>query len=236
MIGVLGGTFDPPHWGHVRLAKNFIDLLGLTQLIWLPAGEPWQKSSLITPSKIRFEMTQAAALDLKDLYQDSQCPAEISVSRIELDRVGPSYTIDTARELRQSFGPDQSLVWLMGADSYQNLPSWNDWQKLPDFLHLAVACRQISISKKNVHHDPQYPETIDEIIDIFDRRITHNVQDLTKNPAGMIIFDETFHVDLSSTGLREQLHLGIAKENLMSALSPNVLECIFSQNIYARFN
>jgi nicotinate-nucleotide adenylyltransferase len=122
----------------------------------------------------------------------------------------------------------------MGADSYQNLPSWNDWQKLPEFLHLAVACRQISPNKKSVYLDPQYPETIDEIIDIFDRRMTRNVQDLTQNPAGKIIFDETFHVDLSSTGLREQLHQGIAKENLISALSPNVLECIFSQNIYTQ--
>lgn len=236
MIGILGGTFDPPHWGHICLAKNFIDSLGLTHLIWLPAGEPWQKSTLITPAEIRFQLTTAAAMDLKALYTSTACPAEISVSRIELERVGPSYTIDTARELRQRFGPDQSLVWLMGADSYQNLPSWNDWQKLPDFLHLAVACRQISPSKKNAFHDPQYPETLDEIIDIFDRRMTRNVQDLTKNPSGKIIFDETFHVDLSSTGLREQLQLGIAKENLTSALSPNVLECIFSQNIYTRFN
>lgn len=236
MIGILGGTFDPPHWGHIRLAKNFIDSLGLTELIWLPAGEPWQKSNLITPAKIRFAMTEAAALDLKEFYKDTPCPAQISVSRIELDRVGPSYTIDTARELRQAFGPNQSLVWLMGADSYQNMPTWNDWQKLPDFLHLAVACRRISPNKEQAYLDPKYPETIDEIIDIFDQRITQNVQDLIKTPSGKIIFDENFHVDLSSTGLREQLHLGIAKENLMSALSPNVLECIFSQNIYARLN
>ena len=81
MIGILGGTFDPPHWGHIRLAKNFIDLLGLTQLIWLPAGQPWQKSSLITPAQTRYQMTVAAALDLKALYAPTACLAEISVSQ-----------------------------------------------------------------------------------------------------------------------------------------------------------
>jgi nicotinate-nucleotide adenylyltransferase len=236
MIGILGGTFDPPHWGHIRLAKNFIDSLGLTQLIWLPAGQPWQKSSLITSAELRLQMTNAAAMDLKELYESSPCPAEISVCRLELDRVGPSYTIDTARELRDLYGKDQALVWLMGADSYQNLPSWNDWQKLPDFLHLAVASRRISPVKGQAYHDPKYPETIDEIIAIFDQRMTHDVRDLKEKPFGKIFFDESFHVDLSSTQLREQLHHDWAKENLMSALSPNVLECIFAQNIYASFN
>ena len=98
MIGILGGTFDPPHWGHVRLAKNFIDLLDLTELIWLPAGQPWQKSSLITPSQVRYEMTCAAAQDLQALYPSQACPAKVSVSRIEIDRQGPSYTMDTAKE------------------------------------------------------------------------------------------------------------------------------------------
>ena len=236
MIGILGGTFDPPHWGHIRLAKNFIDLLGLTQLIWLPAGQPWQKSSLITPAQTRYQMTVAAALDLKALYAPTACPAEISVSRLELDRVGPSYTIDTARELRDLYGKEQALVWLMGADSYQNLPSWNDWQTLPDFLHLAVASRRISPNKGQAYLDPKHPGTLEEIIAIFDQRMTHDVLELKEKPFGKIFFDENFHVDLSSTQLREQLHLDRTKENLMSALSPNVLECIFAQNIYASFN
>jgi lipoic acid synthetase len=79
-------------------------------------------------------------------------------------------------------------------------------------------------------------ETLDEIIAIFDQRMTHDVRDLQEKPFGKIFFDESFHVDLSSTQLREQLHLDRTKENLMSALSPNVLECIFAQNIYASFN
>jgi nicotinate-nucleotide adenylyltransferase len=130
------------------LAKNFIDLLGLEELVWLPAGQPWQKSSSITPASLRYEMTIAAARDLLSLYSEGTCPASITVSKLELDRTGPSYTIDTARELRKIYGPKESLVWLMGADSYQNLPSWNDWQRLPDYLHLAVASRKSSPDKK----------------------------------------------------------------------------------------
>jgi nicotinate-nucleotide adenylyltransferase len=123
MIGILGGTFDPPHWGHVQLAKNFIEILELEELIWLPAGQPWQKSTHITPASIRYDLTKAAAQDLQNEIDHVKSPVKIQVSRIELDRQGPSYTIDTARELRSMYGPNTSIVWLMGADTYQNLPS-----------------------------------------------------------------------------------------------------------------
>lgn len=236
MIGILGGTFDPPHWGHVKLAKNFIDMLGLSELIWLPAGQPWQKSSLITPAQTRYDMTLAAADDLKSQYHQPTCPAQISVSRIELDRTGPSYTIDTARQLREMFGTSHSLVWLMGADTYQNLPSWNDWQELPKYLHLAVASRQISPNKDLAILDNSHLQTIEEMIEIFDQRITKNIQGLQSSAHGKIFFDEHFHVDLSSTTLRELLHEGCSKEKLTVALPPKVLEYIFSNNIYSSYN
>jgi nicotinate-nucleotide adenylyltransferase len=232
MIGIFGGTFDPPHWGHVKLAQNFIELLKLDRLIWLPAGKPWQKSTQITPAIQRYELTLAAVADLKTLLFDSENKTHIDVSRIELDRKGPSYTIDTAKELRRLYGTEQSIVWLMGADTYQNMPTWNDWQYLPDYLHLAVASRKLSPNPTQAKQDGEYPQTILEMIDIFDQRITEDVNDLKNAPCGKVFFDENFHVDLSSTYLREQFNQHATRSELAESLSPQVLDYIEAKKLY----
>jgi nicotinate-nucleotide adenylyltransferase len=232
MIGILGGTFDPPHWGHVKLAQNFIDLFKLDELLWLPAGQPWQKSLRITPANVRFELTLAAADDLKMLLREAQKTTQVTVSRMELDRDGPSYTIDTARQLRTLYGPKQSIVWLMGADTYQNMPTWNDWQHLPDFLHLAVASRKILPNASLSHINPNQPQSIYEMIETFDQRITKDITELQNAPHGKVIFDEHFHVDLSSTFLREHLINSNHPFELAQSLSPQVLDYIDRHHIY----
>jgi len=232
MIGIFGGTFDPPHWGHVKLAQNFIELLRLDELLWLPAGQPWQKSSQITPAIQRYELTLAAVEDLKTLLYDTDNKTHVGVSRIELDRQGPSYTIDTAKKLRELYGANQSIVWLMGADTYQNMPTWNDWQHLPDYLHLAVASRKLSPSAEYAKLDPDHPQTILEMIDIFDQRITDNVNDLKYTSNGKVFFDEHFHVDLSSTYLREQFNQHATRSELAESLSPQVLDYIELKQLY----
>lgn len=232
MIGIFGGTFDPPHWGHVKLAQNFIELLRLDELLWLPAGQPWQKSSQITPAIQRYELTLAAVEDLKTLLYDTDNKTHVGVSRIELDRQGPSYTIDTAKKLRELYGANQSIVWLMGADTYQNMPTWNDWQHLPDYLHLAVASRKLSPSAEYAKLDLDHPQTILEMIDIFDQRITDNVNDLKYTPNGKVFFDEHFHVDLSSTYLREQFNQHATRSELAESLSPQVLDYIELKQLY----
>ena len=232
MIGIFGGTFDPPHWGHVKLAQNFIELLRLDELLWLPAGQPWQKSTQITPAIQRYELTLAAVEDLKTLLFDSDNKTHVGVSRIELDRQGPSYTIDTAKKLRELYGANQSIVWLMGADTYQNMPTWNDWQHLPDYLHLAVASRKLSPSAAHAKLDPDHPQTIVEMIDIFDQRITDNVNDLKYTPNGKVFFDEHFHVDLSATYLREQFNQHATRSELAESLSPQVLDYIELKQLY----
>ncbi|MEI7532050.1 MAG: nicotinate (nicotinamide) nucleotide adenylyltransferase [Betaproteobacteria bacterium] len=231
MIGIFGGTFDPPHWGHVKLAKNFIEAFQLDELIWLPAGEPWQKSSKITPAETRYQMTLAAMQDLSDVIP-STLRTKVSVSRLELDRQGPSYTIDTAKKLRSLHGGETPLIWLMGADSYQNLPSWNDWELLPEYLHLAVASRKVSpkVDMSNLNFNEKQSAT--EMVALFDKRITQDPADLAHLAKGKVFFDENFHVDLSSTELREQLTQGIANAQLKQSLSPRVLEIINRLQIY----
>ena len=227
MIGILGGTFDPPHWGHIRLALNFIEKLGLDELIWLPAGQPWQKSQQITPSAIRYALTQAAISDLEALLQEKGIAIPISISRIELDRHGPSYTIDTAKVLRELYGPTTSLVWLMGADSYKNIRTWNNWEELPDYLHLAVANRPIS----QANNESNTPELV---LPELKKRLTKDVKDLQNQASGRVFFDDLFHVDLSSTQIRTELQDNLEETTLLKAISPRVLELIYSLGIYQK--
>ncbi len=221
MIGILGGTFDPPHWGHLKLAQNFIETLNLDQLIFIPAGEPWQKSPDITPSEIRFQLTQAAALDLQSLI-GSNSKVNIEVSRLELDRHGPSYAIDSAKALRQIYGANEPIVWLMGSDSFNHLPSWKDWEQLPNYLHIAVANRTGNSS-----------EYLDEIeLSSFKDRISNDPKDLIDLPFGKIFFDHNFQVDLSSTHIRQGLRANSTELELSKAIPPKTLELIKSLGIY----
>lgn len=224
MIGIFGGTFDPPHWGHLKLAANFIELLELDELIWLPAGQPWQKSALITPSAIRFRLTEALASDLENYLAQKNRSIKSSVSRLELDRQGPSYTIDTAIELRKRYG-QTSLIWLMGADSFRNLSTWQRWEELPEYLHLAVANRS-SAEEKN-----EIPENV---LKSYSSRIITDPKLFKTQPAGFVFFDNDFHVDLSSTELRQHLLKDLSDQQMQHEIPPRVLEMILTLGIYSK--
>ncbi|OZA74173.1 adenylyltransferase/cytidyltransferase family protein, partial [Polynucleobacter sp. 39-46-10] len=89
-IGILGGTFDPPHLGHLKLATHFAKVLRLDALLLIPSGEPWQKNSDITPAELRLKLTEAAGIDLARAFLYLKIPTQIGVDRIEIDRAGPS--------------------------------------------------------------------------------------------------------------------------------------------------
>ena len=129
-IGILGGTFDPPHVGHLKLASHFAKALHLDQLLLIPSGEPWQKNSGITSANTRLQLTEAAGIDLARAFLYLKIPTQVGVDRIEIDRAGPSYAIDTVKALRERYGADARLTWIMGVDSLLNLHTWNSWQEL----------------------------------------------------------------------------------------------------------
>lgn len=195
-IGVLGGTFDPPHIGHLKLACHFAKLLHLDQVLLIPSGQPWQKDADITPAEIRFQLTEAAGIDLARAFLYLNIPTQVGIDRIEIDRAGPSYAIDTVKALRERFGPDASLIWLMGADSLHSLPSWNSWKELAYYVNFAVASRP--------HHDLGFNECV-EIRQFLSTHQTSEASALENHPYGLIYIDDTLAIDLSSTQLRNQL-------------------------------
>jgi nicotinate-nucleotide adenylyltransferase len=222
-IGILGGTFDPPHLGHIKLATHFAKILHLDQLLLVPSGEPWQKESSITPSELRFQMTEAAGIDLAIEFLKQNLATQISTDRIEMDRAGPSYTLDTAKALRKHFGPQISLTWLMGADTLLNLPTWNSWDQLLNYLNLAVASRP--------HHSLS-AEISPEVQDLLEKHQCIYADALAKSPFGRIYLDSSLSVDLSSTELRNQLKSASREEIAFKQIPAHALEIITNLGLY----
>ena len=130
-IGLFGGSFDPPHLGHLALARPARDELALDELRWVPAGQPWQKARrTLAPADDRLAMVR--------LLIEGQ--PRMRVDDLELRRQGPSYTIDTV-EAVHALEPDAALFLVIGQDQYAGLPTWHRWRDLVAAVTLAVAGR-----------------------------------------------------------------------------------------------
>ncbi len=133
-IGIFGGTFDPPHVGHVAAARAVIERLGLDRLLLVVANDPWQKSGQrqVSPAADRYALTEALAEEIPGA----------EASRLEIERGGPSYSVDTAEEiLAQAGGRPVELFLVVGADLVPELGSWHRYQDLQRLVTLAVVSR-----------------------------------------------------------------------------------------------
>ena len=129
-IGVMGGTFDPIHHGHLVAASEVAQFFALDEVVFVPTGQPWQKDDRkVSPSEDRYLMTVIATAS----------NPRFSVSRIDIDRAGPTYTIDTLRDLRAERGKDAELFFITGADALSRMMSWQDVNELFELAHF-VGC------------------------------------------------------------------------------------------------
>ena len=222
-IGILGGTFDPPHLGHLKLATHFSKLLHLDTLLLIPSGEPWQKDSGITPAEIRFQLTEAAGIDLARAFLYLQIPTQIGIDRIEIERAGPSYAIDTVKELRERFGPSANLIWLMGTDSLLKLPSWNSWDQLLGYVNFAVASRP--------DHEIS-AQMSPEIESLLAKHACADTNALENSVFGRIYLDKSLSIDLSSTELRNQLKSSSRGAIASAQIPSHTLEIITNLGLY----
>jgi nicotinate-nucleotide adenylyltransferase len=136
-VGILGGTFDPPHNGHVAAGRAVIEMLGLDRLLLVVANDPWQKSGqrAVSPAEERYALTEALAEEIPGA----------AASRLELDRGGPSYSVDTAEEvLAEAGGRPLELFLVVGADLVPELGTWHRAQDLARLVTLAVVSRPAS--------------------------------------------------------------------------------------------
>jgi nicotinate-nucleotide adenylyltransferase len=133
-IGIFGGTFDPPHVGHVAAARAVTERLGLDRLLLVVANDPWQKSGQrqVSPAADRYALTEALAEEIPGA----------EACRLEIDRGGPSYSVDTAQEiLARAGGNPVELFLVVGADLVPELGSWHRYQDLQRLVTLAVVSR-----------------------------------------------------------------------------------------------
>jgi len=129
-IGVMGGTFDPVHHGHLVAGSEVAHIFGLDQVIFVPTGQPWQKEGrAVSPAEDRYLMTVIATAS----------NPRFSVSRVDIDRPGPTYTIDTLRDLREANGPEADLFFITGADALAKMLTWHDVDKLFSLAHF-IGC------------------------------------------------------------------------------------------------
>ncbi len=129
-IGVMGGTFDPIHHGHLVAASEVGHFFSLDEVTFVPTGQPWQKDGReVSAAEDRYLMTVIATAS----------NPRFSVSRVDIDRPGPTYTIDTLRELRAIRGPDAELFFITGADALAQIMTWQDADELFKLAHF-VGC------------------------------------------------------------------------------------------------
>lgn len=192
-IGVLGGTFDPIHTGHLALGALFARTLALDELILMPAGQQPQKQGS-TPAEHRLAMTRLAAALLATELARTQPWTQLTVSTREIDRAGPSYTVDTLRDLRHDVGPQASLSLLIGSDQLVRLDTWHAWRELFTYAHVCAAARPgFSRATASV-----------ELRQVFRER-EKSALGVQSTPCGGILIDNSLAVDISATELRATL-------------------------------
>ncbi|MDQ1076838.1 MULTISPECIES: nicotinate-nucleotide adenylyltransferase [Microbacterium] len=128
-IGVMGGTFDPIHHGHLVAASEVAQSFDLDEVVFVPTGRPWQKDE-VTASEHRYLMTVIATAS----------NPQFTVSRVDIDRDGPTYTIDTLRDLKRQ-RPGADLFFITGADAVAQILSWRNHQELWDLAHFVAVSR-----------------------------------------------------------------------------------------------
>src|SRR3954465_15502930 len=150
-VGIMGGTFDPIHHGHLVAASEVAGLFGLDEVIFVPTGQPWQKSEReVSPPEDRYLMTVIATAS----------NPRFSVSRVDVDRGGPTYTIDTLTDLREQ-RPDAELFFITGADALAQIVSWRDNERLFELAHF------IGVTRPGFHlADAHLPEGVVSLVEV----------------------------------------------------------------------
>jgi nicotinate-nucleotide adenylyltransferase len=209
-IGIFGGTFDPIHFGHLRLAEEMAEGLGLSQVRFIPAGQPPHRGAPRTAASHRLEMARRAIAGNPRFAVDAR----------EVQRPDPSYTVDTLTALRAELGDEQPLWLLLGADAFLGLPSWHEWQRLFELANIAVAARP----------GAQLLQT-DRMSDELKHEVSQRQQAAgsVASPAGSVLLQQMTPLDISATVIRDTL----ARHGSARYLLPDtVLDYIHEHQLY----
>ncbi len=208
-VGLLGGTFDPIHHAHLRLAHEAQAVCGLDHVRFVPSATPPHRDTPGATAEQRLAMVELAIADHPGFVAD----------RRELDRTQPSYTIHTLESLRTEFGAARPICLLLGADAFRLLETWHRWRDLFAFAHLVVAHRP--------GFDPE-PDTA-ALAEEYRRRVADGPAALARQPAGSILPLTITPLDISASAIRAERSAGGSPRYL---LPDSVLGYIESHHLY----
>jgi nicotinate-nucleotide adenylyltransferase len=213
-IGLLGGTFDPIHFGHLRMAEELAEALDIGQVRFIPAGNPPHRGQPRADARHRLEMTRLAVAGNPRFTLDDR----------EIARDRPSYSAETLADLRAGLSADSPLVLFMGSDAFLGLNTWHEWRKLFDLAHIAVA------------HRPGFSPTLwedalpDELRRQLAKRLTDQPGDLAEAPAGRVFLHAITQLDISASQVRDRCLRG---KSLRYLLPDSIIDYIHGNRQYA---
>jgi len=208
MIGILGGTFDPIHYGHLRTALDVQQRLLLDEVRFIPCGEPPHRNKPIAEPLQRLAMVRAAIAG----------QAKFTVDDRELRRDGPSYMVDTLISLKHDF-KTESLCLILGTDAFNGLEQWYEWQQIFELTNIAVMRRPDVDGKANINK---------HLFSLIKHRLL-DVDALRKSQHGGVCFVPVTQLEISATMIRQQWQ---QNKDIQFFLPDPVLTLIQQQNIY----
>ena len=198
-VGILGGSFDPPHAGHLMIAREAKERADLDAVLFIPAGEQWLKEGQdVAPATHRLAMTHLLV---------GSTPA-LEVSDIEVTRPGPTYTVDTLQELRQSSPPDTEYFFILGEDSVTDLPRWHRPQEL------VTLCRFIAMPRVDGTGRPDLSAAYDAIPGLREK---------------VSILEDAPRMNVSSSSVRKMMGSG---DDLRGIVPDNIVKYITAHRLY----
>lgn len=210
-IGILGGTFDPIHYGHLRAAAEVRDALRLDEVRLIPANVPPHRAPPVASPEARLAMTTLGCAEFPGLIADDR----------EIRRAGPSYTVQTLQEMHDEH-PGRPLAMIIGSDAFAEIASWKRWEQLFTLAHFIIVDRP---------DRPLVPEALEPAVRIqCERRLTTDPMRLSRQLAGAVIRQPVTPQPISATALRAALAGGSDARMRIGGLLPAAVLAYIERN------
>jgi len=210
-IGLMGGTFNPIHYGHLRMAQELAESLNLDEVRFIPAANPPHKSADLMTVEHRAAMVRMGISNNPMFTFDDR----------ELHRSGATYTVDTLLSLRDELGKETSLILFMGSDAFTKFNTWHRWHEIIQLCHIALVQRPLTTNSK---------EVLPKVLETFlHNHYTENADELHESASGWVTMQQITALDISSTTIRDS----IKNHHSVRYLMPdNVIDYIQTHKLY----